>query len=315
MEWIRGYFVIRKMFIAAAAISFQAAGLTPSAFAQDGSSSSSTTSAPTSTSAPADGSNTASLSAAKERKVKAVFLSEIAISKEDLINGDDSASSVNYGGLNFDLGDGQSLSLRQYFKYKFAGDKNDAKATFDDTVIQYSKGKILGFAEDGTVSTAARLYLPTGETSRADNGRYGALRVYLLGAKPLGKWTVGYNVFGQYSANRVQWHSFVPETRTVTAPTDVSAVQWASLAYNFTDNFNIDQWVGTESHWANAGDQFGTERTHLMFLQTALNYSINKQVDISAAIYNEINTHAPSKDFAIFRDDELTYILSLGAKL
>lgn len=245
-----------------------------------------------------------------DRKIKGDFATQSVVSHTSVADDKGSVGSDLVMGVSYSLGEGKSIGVRQLFKHKMPlpGEvdptKNAASLNLEDTYLHGSIGKIASFAGDGALSIKGRLYLPTGESSRMTHKRQGAVRMYLIADKPMGKVDLSYVFMPQYN-NHTQ------DRLDGDALMNASLVQYIDVAYNFSDKLTLSQSVGTTSQWAyNIG-----QKAEEFNLATTLRFAPIPQFAISTSLWNDINIYDSKEAFSLGRPKEVSYVLSLEASI
>jgi hypothetical protein len=253
----------------------------------------------------------AAIKAAQPRKVFGELYTESYIKMTDLEHSEKGALLNSYGGVKFDLGNTNSIALRQYFDYQSAGGGADADIAVQDTVINFTRGELAKFSDGTTLTLIARAYLPTGESSRAIN-QNGRERLYLIAAKSLGKFDLSYIVLGQLwqQSNQAQLNE-----KGEWAQNNIASLSNEFDAfYNINSKLALGMIVGMDNIAKGRAPGKSTSVDDVYF-QPTIQVAPVKGLTIQALLYNELNIRSPEQEHRLFRGKETQFAFNVAASL
>lgn len=263
--------------------------------------------------------------ATAKRKFKGEYLNWTQLPVADFKNRDGSASSYNWVGVKYMLGETTSISLRQPFTLDYSYAKKDEKgvetkssetnAHVSDLFVNVGDSKFVQFAGDGKISAAVRVYLPTGEKSRLTK-TMGGINLRGIVSKPISKVvTLNYNFFPTW-LNQTQ-NSYSDSSGAIKPNVDYTLFQFASVDWSFSKYVGFTQAVGTDSTWyrqvSDAGKDIAQE--HYAYIDSSLSISGIPDTDVSVGVSNSPDIHRPKQSFGAFRDSETTYYFIVATTL
>ena len=268
-------------------------------------------SATTSASGPTEGTNTAQMSTVvKKRPFKVDFFTRTSISAVDLLNQQNSPGTSNYLQVKVPLSDTKSVSVRQEFTYKLPkqgleGDTAKGKGTVNDVFLGYTDSKLATFMGDGQVIGLGRVYLPTGESSRYVTKRKGMLLGELIASKPVSKFDLSYGVVGIYFN---QSQNSIGEGEKLKALEDYELDHFVEASYNVTPKISIAQVIETDHVWNRSVDSLGgVTRDESFVSETYATLQAIQNLTFYLSVLNVIPLRNAERDFAMFRQEELSY--------
>lgn len=242
-----------------------------------------------------------------------------AVSDGELDNGKPPAS-FNYLNMSYALTPTRSLVVRQEFTYRFAaaraGIKGESKGKLNDIFIGFNDTALASFGSDGSLSGIYRVYLPTGEDSRA-TGRQGMLMTIFDANKPYGKFEVDgvlMSIYHNQTKNSFTTFNDKGEAK-VNANSDFDIYPYVQGTYNLNSMFSFYQTVGLWNSWFRGIPEAGVKYVQSVEVETGVNFKPVPEITLTTSIYNSAATRETPNDFALYRDDETLYRFAFKAAL
>lgn len=253
----------------------------------------------------------AAVAPAKPRTIKAEFYTESSLGVKSAEQREGTTDWASYAGIKKDLGDGDSVSIRQMFTYKSAA-SSEKKGEFhtDPLQINYTKGKLATFSGDGVLTGIARIYLPTDELSRNQTKSQGSFRGYLVGAKSFAKLDLSYALVGQY-------YNWTQDTYTDASGNVIGNRQlrfWNELDafYNVNEKFAPGIMAGVETSRRRPVIEQRANWEEQLYLDYTLQFSPIKNVVAQFYVEDKVEIQNPSESFRLFRDTNMSYNVNLS---
>ncbi|RYZ65138.1 MAG: hypothetical protein EOP05_21045 [Proteobacteria bacterium] len=260
-------------------------------------------------------SSTASLpgavKAAQPRSVFAELYSETYMPMADFERGRGRAVLNSYGGVKFDLGNTNSLSLRQNFDFISTASDNGGNFKIQDTVVNFTRGKLAEFKDGTTLTLIARAYAPTGENSRA-SGQIAQERLYLIASKSLRKFDFTYVIMGRAYQQARDYN--VAEDGKITQTGRASLTNELDIFYNINSKLAFGLIVGMDNVARNRAPGQSTSVDDAYF-QPTIQIAPVKGLTLQALLYNEWNIRNPSQEQRLFRGNETQVAFNVAAQL
>ena len=217
----------------------------------------------------------------------------------------------SYGGLRYDLGNTNAISLRQNFDFISTSASGGGNFKIQDTVINFTRGKLAEFKDGTTLTLIGRAYLPTGENSR-NIGQQGQERLYLIASKSLGKFDLSYIIMGRIfqqsrSYNTNDKGEFVQTARA-------SLTNEFDAFYNITQKVAVGMIVGMDNVARNRAPGKSTSVDDV-YVQPTIQVAPLKGLTLQALLYNELNIRNPSQEHRLFRGSETQVAFNVAAQL
>ena len=237
------------------------------------------------------------------RRVFGEFYTETNEATTDIEAGKGTPKFNSYAGVKYDLGNARAFSVRQGFSYDSAGGGGtDTRSLgglhINDTMLNYTDGKLASILGDGSVILIGRVYLPTGETSRFVTHQQGKERLYLIETKSFGKVDLTLVQLGK-AFNWTQDQYFAGG-KTKSSPTAALTGEFDAF-YNFTPVVSVGAIAGYDHGWFRPGG-YDTQ-TADVYIQPTVQVIPSKGVTAQVYLYNQVEIRNPTNKFAFMRDD------------
>lgn len=260
------------------------------------------------------GTSTASLSdnapKPKKRRIKGEIYNYNEFAASEANYGKGAPYATNFLGVKYALSDTQSIGLRQTFEFQWPKSYTQGQSKIEDMYINYTDAKLATFG-DVTLTGIFRVYLPTGETSRFVTGNRGTFFNWMILSYSLGKFDFNYHLLTYlYNQSKDEFDN----DGTLTPNRAVRLVQFPEVNYNIADNLSFSVSSGTDNSWYK-NNSTGRFRQHVLSTMATLTYAPISQLSLSTGFSNDTNIFNPKKDFAFFREEELTYFFLVTASL
>lgn len=249
--------------------------------------------------------------AAQPRKVFGELYSETYIPMADFERGHGRAVLNTYGGVKFDLGNTNSLSLRQNFDFVSTAAENGGNFKIQDTVVNFTRGKLAEFKDGTTLTLIARAYAPTGENSRAA-GTLAQERLYLIASKSLKKFDFTYVLLARAFQ---QGRDFNVNAKGEAVQTGRgSLTNELDIFYNINSKLAFGMIFGMDNVARNRAPGKSTSADD-MYIQPTIQVAPIKGLTLQALLYNEMNIRNPSQEHRLFRGSETQVAFNVAAQL
>lgn len=258
--------------------------------------------------------STASLPAAVQAKKSnfgGEFYSETSIPMADFERGRGKAVLNSYGGLRYDLGNTNAIAVRQNFDFLSNSSSGGGNFKIQDTVVNFTRGKLAELKDGTTLTLIARAYLPTGENSR-NIGQHGQERLYLIASKSIGKLDLTFitmaRAFQQSRSYNVNDEGKFAQTTKASLTNEFDAF------FNITKQVALGMIVGMDNVARNRAPGLSTSHDDV-YVQPTLQVAPLKGLTMQAYLYNELNIRAPSQEHRLFRGGETSVAFNVAAQL
>ncbi|RYZ65503.1 MAG: hypothetical protein EOP05_20505 [Proteobacteria bacterium] len=253
--------------------------------------------------------------AAQPRSVFAELYSETAISMKNFENGTGRAKLATYGGVKFDLGNTNSLSLRQNFDFMSNASSGGGNVVLQDTVVNFTRGKLAEFKDGTTLTMIARAYAPTGENSK-NIGQHAQERLYLIASKSLGKFDLTYVLMGrafQQSRSYNQSTNDKGEIEYAQTPR-ASLTNEIDAFYNFNPKLALGMIVGMDNVAMNRAPGKSSSLDDIYF-QPTIQIAPVKGLTLQAYLYDELDIRNPKAEQRLFSREQTSVNFNIAAQL
>ncbi len=218
------------------------------------------------------------------------------------------STTVNYVGFKSKVLNGKSLGIRQLFMADYMSDDNKSDVRMGNTYIHLTDPKLFAMANGIEGTGIVRLYLPTGEDNRFVNKQNGALRLYLITAKSMGKWDFDMTLIGQAYSNSQD--TFVDRTGATKSNAEYYGYPSLNAGYNISDTLSLGQSFGVENIW------YRTKAPIRSFNSTTtVSWKAMPQLTLNGNLSNDINVANPKQDFAMGREEEMSLLFEAAVAL
>jgi hypothetical protein len=219
---------------------------------------------------------------------------------------------INFVGVKYKTDVG-SFSLRQRFNYSPSVTDKAGVLKGGDTYINFAKSKVFTFGDTGYFNiTAARVYLPTGESSVA-NGTQGLALAWLTLGKGFGKWDLSMSVIPTFSNQTKNSSINKKGEEKPLSETDLTAS--VDLGYNFTERLGMSYGLGINNSWNKVAGNAGVP-TFGNSVDSTIEVAYDaKAFVIALDLVNSVDFMDQKRALQMFRSDELKFKLLFTATL
>jgi hypothetical protein len=222
-----------------------------------------------------------------------------------------------FAGPTYKLSDATTLYVRQQWATSYtpstAAQGSKTNTHMGDTILGVVNTSLLKWGSTGSLTGIGRIYLPTGETSRA-NHQNGMLYARTIAAQNFGsKLVLSFQTINEYM---IQPNKTVLSDGKPTGTARAETTPFLNAAVNLAKHLDYSQSVGLDYNWVRGDKTVGVDSkgTTQLYIDSYLSTDVFPKLTLILGATNEPTLNNGTK-FQAFRDSEYYFYSILLASI